>query len=116
LKDSGEVEKLKTLRGVVNELNVGYTETLDNVKGFSKELRSARQLWKDSEKPKLIKLGLALIAFPGPPPFTEIAGAAAVSLGLIQSKMRNSKLHIEDVYKTFKEVLSSLGELKEGLL
>jgi len=116
LKDSKEVKKLKAVKDVVNELNVSYTETMDNMKSFSEELRSARRLWKDSEKPKLIKLGLALIAFPEPSPFTEIAGATAISIGLIQSRIKNSGLHVEDVYNTFKEVLSSLGALKEELL
>jgi len=95
---------------------VSYAETLDGVKGFSRELQAARRLWKKSEKPRFVKLGLALIAFPAPPPVTEIAGAAMLSVGLIQNKIKNSGLHIEDVYKTFKEVFTSLEQIKEGLI
>jgi len=43
LKDSKEVKKLKAVKDVVNELNVSYTETMDNMKSFSEELRSARR-------------------------------------------------------------------------
>ena len=79
--------------------------------GFKNELQSTQQLWKQENKPFLIKAGLALIAFPDPT-ISDVVGSAMVAAGLIQMKMRNSALHVDDVCKTFPRVVKELGSIK----
>jgi hypothetical protein len=81
------------------------------VNGFKNELHSTQKLWKQENKPFLIKAGLALIAFPDPT-ISDVVGSAMVAAGLIQMKMRNSALHVDDVYKTFPRVVKELGSIK----
>jgi len=81
------------------------------VHGFRNELHSTQKLWKQENKPFLIKAGIALIAFPDPT-ISDVVGSAMVAAGLIQMKMRNSALHVEDVYKTFPRVVKELNSIK----
>ena len=116
LDDTAELEKLKTLRDSVKELSLSYAETLEDFKGFSECLKSTKSLWRACNKSRLVKIGLTLIAFPEPTPFSEMIGASVLSVGLIQQKIRNNSLHIEDVYKTFHNVFKNLREIQENLV
>ena len=110
-----EPSELKSLVDVLRELGLSYEETVDAVNGVAKEARSTRNLWKEGKKPRLIKIGLALIAFPEPTPLSETLGAVVLSAGIIQKKMRQSSLGIEDVYNTFQGVMKDLQLIKRGL-
>jgi len=79
---------------------------------LTRELKSTQKLWRKGGNPVLIKVGLALIAFPDPT-ISDIVGSAMVAAGLIQLKMKHSALHIEDVYKTFPQVIKELSSLKQ---
>jgi len=92
---------MKNMAAMLQELGLSYTETIEVMRGVSKDLRHTKELWRDGHKSKLIKLALALIAFPEPTPISESMGAAVLALGLIQNRVKKSKLHIEDVYRTF---------------
>ena len=85
------------------------------MRGFVGELRSTQKLWKRGSNSFLIKAGLALIAFPDPT-ISDVVGSALIAAGVIQLKMRNSKLHVEDVYKTFPKVMKELGAIKQCLV
>jgi len=115
-REQEELRKLKIAKKSIEELNLSYTETLGNIKEFSENLSSLKSLWKTGNKSKLVKLGLSLIVFPEPTPVTEIVGATLLSAGLIQQKIRNSGLHIEDIQKTFQEVFKNLNYLREDLI
>lgn len=84
-----------------------------SMSGLTRELQSAQKLWRKGSSPILIKLGLALIAFPDPT-ISDIIGSAMVAAGLMQLKMKNSALHVEDVYKTFPQVLKELASIRQG--
>ena len=116
MDDVADLEKLRTLRDSVKELSSSYAETLEDFKGFSECLKSTKSLWRACNKSKLVKIGLTLIAFPEPTPFSEMIGASVLSVGLIQQKIRNNSLHIEDVYKTFHNVFKNLREIQENLV
>ena len=103
-----EPRELKAIATALQELGLSYEDTLEAMKGLAKDLRSARSLWRDGYKSRLVKIGLALIACPEPTPISETLGAFVLSLGIIQNKRKNSTLHIEDVYKTFQDVNRSL--------
>lgn len=115
MDETAELKRLKVLRDSVKELSLSYAETLEDFKDFSECLKSTKSLWKAYDKSRFLKIGLALIAFPEPTPFSEMIGASILSVGLIQQKMRNNSLHIEDVYKTFHDVFKNLKEIRESL-
>jgi len=109
-------QEAKDLADSINQLSLNREETGNIInsamRGYASELHSAQKLWKKGSNPALIKAGLALIAFPDPI-VTDIIGSAMVVAGLIQLKMRNSAVHIEDLYKTFPEILKELGSIKQ---
>lgn len=107
--------ELKKTATVLQELGLSYQETLEVMKGFTKDLRSTKSLWKDGDKSRLVKIGLTIIAFPEPTPISETLGAFVLSLGIIQNKRKNSTLHIEDVYKTFQDVNRSILRTRQEL-
>ena len=90
-------------------------EAANVINGFTNGLHSTQKLWKQGNKSILIKAGLALIAFPDPT-ISDVVGAAMVAVGLIQMKMRNSALHVDDVYKTFPKVVKELGAIKSHVV
>jgi len=110
-----ETRELRTMTTVLQELGLSYEEVLRAMKGIPKDLRSTRSLWKDGDKSRLVKIGLALIACPEPTPISETLGAFVLSLGIIQNKRKNSTLHVEDVYKTFQDVNRSLLRTRQEL-
>lgn len=110
-------EELKKLADALRESASNRAETAhilhSSMKGFTGELQSTQKLWRKSGNPVLIKIGLALIAFPDPT-ISDVVGSALVAAGLIQLKMKNSALHVEDVYKTFPQVLKELGSIRQA--
>lgn len=91
------------------------TAAASAINGFSNELHSTQKLWKQGNKSILIKAGLALIAFPDPL-VSDVVGAAMIAAGLIQMKMRNSALYVDDVYKTFPKVMRELSAIKSHVI
>jgi hypothetical protein len=104
-------EELKALTCALQELTVSSKETATAIRGFSDELHCAQRLWRKSGSSRLIQIGLALIAFPDPT-ISDVIGCALVAAGLVQLKMKNSALHLEDVYKTFPQVMKELTTTK----
>lgn len=80
---------------------------------FTKQLKSTEKLWRKNGNSILVKAGLALIAFPDPT-ISDILGAGLVAAGLIHMKIKNSSLYVEDVYKTFPNLLRELSSLKQS--
>jgi len=78
---------------------------------FTKELSATQKLWRKGNHSFLIKAGLALIAFPDPT-ITDILGSALVAAGILRFKIKRSTLHVEDVYKTFPQVIKELTTIK----
>jgi len=103
-----KTEELKNVVDVLRELGSTYEESLDVMSGVAKEVRSASRLWRKSDESKLIRLGLTLIAFPEPTPISETLGAMVLLVGVIQTKMRQSTLHVEDIYTTFQKIVWNL--------
>ena len=107
---------MKTTATVLQELGLSYQETLEVMKGFTKDLRSTKSLWRGGDKSRLVKIGLTIIAFPEPTPISETLGAFVLSLGIIQNKMKKSALHIEDIYNTFQDVNRNLLRIRQELI
>jgi len=113
-------EDLKNKAILLRELGSSYGETAVTMsaamKGFTEELRFAQRLSKrNNGNSRLIQIGLALIAFPDPT-ISDVLGAAFIAAGLVQNKIRRSSLQLEDVYKTFPELVKELHSIRKGLV
>ena len=100
---------------VLQELGLSYEETLKVMKGVAKDSRYLERLWKKGDETRLIKIGLAFIAFPEPA-VSDVIGTLLVSAGIIQAKIKRSTLHIEDLYKTFQDVNRNLLKIRQELV
>lgn len=107
-----EQKDLKRLAVVLQELGLSYSETLEVIQEASKGTHHALKLWRGDKKSRLIKLGITLIAFPEPTPISEMIGGTLVAAGLIQKKIKDSTLHVEDVYKTFQDVNKDIMKIR----
>lgn len=111
-------EEMKNITNIIHELKMDYKETakvLDtDVKGISQCI-DLKQLFKAKNKPVLIKIGLALIAFPDPT-ISDIVGSALLAAGLLQAKIKHSALYVEDVYKTFPEIMKNIEESRRRVI
>ena len=110
-----KTDEVKTMVNNVKELNESYGDLLQSVKGMIKEAKSTRQLWRNGNEPRLIKLGLTLIVFPEPTPISETIGTCLVAAGAVQKGIRSRAIYIEDVYKTFQDAFKDLGTTKHNL-
>ena len=112
-------EEAENLVEVLRELSQSRKDTVNTIgsamQGYAEELRFTQKLWKQKNGSWLIKAGLALVAFPDPT-ISDVVGAAMIAAGLIQLKMKNSTLYVEDVYKTFPRVVKELGSIKQTLV
>jgi hypothetical protein len=110
-------KEAKDLADALRESSSSRIETAQilntSMRQFTGELKSTQKLWKKSGSSILIKAGLALIAFPDPT-ISDLVGAGLVAAGLIHTKMKNSALHVEDVYKTFPQVIKELGSIRQN--
>lgn len=110
-----KTDEMKTVANALKELNEGYVDLLSAMKGTISEAKTAKKLWRDGNKSRLIKLGLALIVFPEPTPISETVGTCLLAAGAIQKGIRSRTFYIEDVYKTFQEVLKDVRSAKRTL-
>jgi hypothetical protein len=108
-------DEMKALACALKELNEDYVDFLQSVKGAVKEVKTTRQLWRNGNRSRLIKLGLALIVFPEPTPISETVGSFLVVAGTIQEGIRRRALYIEDIPKAFYSLLKDLQEANKGL-
>jgi hypothetical protein len=107
-----KLNELKSTAKAVNELGESYCDALNALSGASNEVKMVRKLWRKENKPHCVSLGLTLIALPDPFIVTDLAGAALLAFGLIQYKVKNSALYLEDIYKTFPKLLKELNEIR----
>lgn len=108
-----ETEKIKTLSDAVKELNESYGDLLEAMTETTKEVKVTKQLWRKGNNSVLIKLGLALIAFPDPT-ISDILGTALVAAGTIQMGIRHHTIYVEDVYRTFHATLKDMWTIRHS--
>ncbi|MBC7129838.1 hypothetical protein H5T51_01280, partial [Candidatus Bathyarchaeota archaeon] len=87
----------------------------DCIKATVTEVKTAKQLWREGNESKLIRLGFTLIALPEPTPISETLGGILVAAGVIQKGIKNHALHVEDIPKTFQNLMKELRTLEECL-
>lgn len=107
-------DEIKTFNKALNELNESYADFLRSLKETIKEVKSAKKLWRNGEKPWLIKLGFALIAFPDPT-ISDVVGGLLVAVGTVQEGIRRHSLYVDDIPKTFQGILRELKIAEESI-
>jgi hypothetical protein len=107
-------EDIKTLAAALKELNESYMDVAQIMTETTREVKATKQLWRKGNNSILIKLGLALIAFPDPT-ITDIIGTVMVAAGTVQMGIRRRTIYVEDVYKTFHDTLRDTWTIKRSV-
>jgi hypothetical protein len=101
-------EQVRNATKAMNELSESYIDLFDTVKGTAKAAGSAKKLWREGNKSRLIKIGMSLIVFPEPTPISETIGACFVAAGAVQKGIQSRAIYLEDITKTFKKTLKNV--------
>jgi hypothetical protein len=109
-----KAEEFESLVDAINELSESYADSTQALKETTREAKATKQLWRNGKRSWLIKVGLALIAFPDPT-ISDIVGSLMVAAGLVQEGIKRRTLHLEDVYKTFQNTFKEVCLTKESL-
>jgi hypothetical protein len=108
-------EQAKTAAKALNELNQSYIDLLGAIKGTANTAEATKKLWREGNKSRLIKIGVALIMFPEPTPISETVGACFVAAGAVQRGIQNRAIYLEDITKTFKNTLKDVLETRNSM-
>jgi len=109
-----KTDDVKTLADALKELNENYGDLLQTMTETTKEVKKTKKLWRKGNNSVLIKLGLALIAFPDPT-ISDIVGAALVATGAVQQGIRRHTLYVEDVHKAFQNTVKEVWITRHNL-
>jgi len=107
-------EEIKTLADALKELKESYIDVVQTMTETTKEVKATRRLWRKGNNSILIKLGLALIAFPDPT-ISDIIGTVLVAAGAVQMGIRRRTIYVEDVYRTFHDTLKDMWTIKHDI-
>jgi hypothetical protein len=99
----------------LSELSDSYKGLYCGIKGTSRAAAATKKLWREGNKSKLIKIGVACIMFPDPSPVGEIIGAGFIAAGLVQKGIQNQSIYLGDIKKTFESTLKEVHSTKENL-
>ena len=115
-----EIEELKKTVGTLRELGADWRENFaiinDVAPGDGAVLESIRRLCKESNRSGMVKIGLTLIAFPLPIVIDDVLGWSFLTVGLVQRKIKNSALYLEDVNDTFPSLVKELQEIRQEIV
>jgi hypothetical protein len=110
-----KTEEAKAMAKTLNELNESYADFLQSLNGTIREIKASKKLWNGGDKPWLIRLGLALIVFPEPV-LSDVLGSLLIAAGTVQEGIRRRALHVEDIPKTFQNVMKELRASEEHIV
>lgn len=108
-------EELKTIVVALRELGLTYDEAVKLMGEVTEDAKSLRPIWgkpgEGGQKgSQLIKLGVALVAFPIPTiGVKKSLGAMLIAAGLVRKRMQH--LHVVDVYGTLQDINRDLQKL-----
>lgn len=112
-----KIDELRKSVDRLRELGEDWTENMAIIKtaveGNEAMLQSIKHLCKKSDQSNLVKIGLTLLAFPLPIVVDDVLGLSFLAVGLIQRKMKNSALHLEDVNNTFSHLVREFQEIRQ---
>ena len=109
-----KTDEVKTLAQAIRELNESHVDLIQATTDTTKEVKATKKLWRNGSNSRLIKVGLALIAFPEPA-ISDVIGTALVAAGTVQMGLRRRALYVEDIYKTFHNALKEVWTTRHSL-
>lgn len=109
-----EIEKIRNATTALNELAESGKDLHSALKSTARQVAATKKLWREGNKSKLIKIGVACIMFPDPSPIGEIIGAGLIAAGLVQKGIQKA-LSIGDLKKTFESTLRELNSTQSNL-
>lgn len=104
-------DEAKVMAESLSELSESYVDLAHAIRGTARTAKATKQLWRNGKRSHLIKVGLALIAFPDPT-ISDVVGSALVAAGVVQEGIRRRTLHVDDVYKTFQNTMKEVRSMK----
>ena len=110
-----KVEEAKATIKAVTEASKERNELVSAINGIGYVASDAKKVFREGNKSKLIKLGVALIVFPEPTPVSELVGAGFVVAGAVQKEIRNRAGFAEDVGRDFKKALKELSLARDQI-
>jgi hypothetical protein len=108
-------EQTKIAGKALNELNESCIDLLGAIKSTGNTAEATKKLWREGNKSRLIKIGVALVVFPEPTPISETIGACFIAAGAVQKGIQNRAVYLEDITKTFKSTLRDVLENSQSL-
>lgn len=110
-----EIEKAKIAVKALNELSESSRDLFIATGGTAREVATAKKLWLEGNKSKLVKIGVAFMVFPDPTPVTPIVGASLIAAGLLRKSIQKRSLYVGDIKKTFERTLREVQLAKQSL-
>lgn len=99
------------LASELGDAHADFSKALGDV---LKEVKAAEgRLFKSGGKPWLVRLGLALIAFPEPV-LSDLVGTLMVAAGTVQAGLQRHALYVDDVPKVLKNLMRDLLSVGEN--
>ncbi len=109
----------REIASLLRELSQSYEEFGKAMEETAKTTKPLKRLigkteTENAEGARLIKIGMALIAFPDPPGFpSDIAGVSLVLAGLAKRKMK--PITAADVNKNFHDAVKGIKDIEREL-
>ena len=110
-----ETEKIRNATKILNELAESGKDLHSSVKGSTRQITATKKLWREGNKSKLIKIGVACVMFPDPSPVTEIIGAGFIAAGLVQKGIQKQAIYLGDIKKTFESTLRDIHSTRQSM-
>ena len=107
-----KVEEAKVQAKRLHELGDCGKDFGCSIKDTAQSAGSAKKLWREGNKSRLISIGMAIFLIPEPTPISEIVGGGIMAAGVIQQGIKNQGLYAEDITKTLKRTMRELQETK----
>lgn len=107
-----KADEAKSLIRAVEEVGESAEEFRKTMLEVRRDASSVRKLWRSENKSTLIKVGLALIAFPDPT-ISDVVGGALVAAGMVQAGIKRRALSVEDIPKALQSAFSEIKSVKE---
>jgi len=108
------MESLKVTRKALTEMSESYADLLKTTKETNLNVHATQQLWKEGQKSRLIKIGVALVVLPEPTPISPTVGACLIAAGAAQKAIRTRALFMEDLKKTFQNTMREISDFKQN--
>jgi len=117
LKETQQLRKTSDLlRELAEDWRVNMAIINDAARRDGTMQKSIKQLCKKYNQGNMVKIGLTLIAFPLPIVIDDVLGWTFIAGGLIQRKIKNSALYLEDLNKIFPNLTKELQEIKQEIV